>query len=147
MNGFLLDTNTPSELMRSRPDPRIVRWVRVQPDKSLYLSVITIGELRKGFTILPASDRRTRLEEWFDNNLLPLFAGRILPVTRVIADHWGISEGERRRQGRPLNTADGLIAATALEHNLSLVTRNVRDYANLGVALFNPWEASYEHRP
>ena len=141
MSGFLLDTNIPSELVRSRPNPRVSNWVRSQSDESLYLSVVTIGELRKGFTILPTSNRRAQLEEWFNNNLIPLFEGRILPVTQAIADCWGIFEADRYLQGRPLGTADGLIAATASEHDLSLVTRNVRDYDDLGVTIVNPWES------
>ena len=141
MTKFLLDTNIPSELIRSRPNPKVSRWVRTQSDKSLYLSVVTIGELRKGFTILPRNDRRARLEDWFNNNLIRLFEDRILPVTQAVADRWGILEGKRRLLGRPLDTADGLIAATALEYGFSLVTRNVRDYEGLGLTIVNPWES------
>ena len=141
MTKFLLDTNIPSELIRSRPNPKVSRWVRAQSDKSLYLSVVTIGELRKGFTILPRNDRRARLEDWFNNNLIRLFEDRILPVTQAVADRWGILEGKRRLLGRPLDTADGLIAATALEYGFSLVTRNVRDYEGLGLTIVNPWES------
>jgi len=139
MNGFLLDTNIPSELIHSRPDPRVNAWVSAQDEMELYLSAITVGELRKGLTTMAPGKRRTDLEEWMANDLIPLFADRVLPVTRAIADHWGTLSGRRQLVGRPLGMADGLIAATALEHGLTIVTRNVRDYDNLGVTIFNPW--------
>ncbi len=141
MSGFLLDTNIPSELIRSRPDSRVAKWVYAQDEQSLYLSVVSIGELRRGLVILPASKRRSELERWFENDLLPQFEGRILPVTRSIADRWGVLDGECQVKGTPLNTADGMIAATAIEHGLTVVTRNIRDYAGLGVEALNPWDA------
>jgi predicted nucleic acid-binding protein len=140
VSGFLFDTNIPSELIRSRPDSRVEKWVYAQDEQSLYLSVVSIGELRRGLVILPASKRRSELERWFENDLLPRFEGRILPVTRSIADRWGILDGQCQLKGTPLNTADGLIAATAIEHGLTVVTRNIRDYAGLGVEALNPWD-------
>jgi predicted nucleic acid-binding protein len=140
MSGFLLDTNIPSEGIRTRPDPRVNAWVRAQDDAALHLSAITIGELRKGLTILPESKRRSQLQDWLENDLILLFTGRILPVTQAIADRWGVLSGQRQIAGRPLSMADGLIAATALEHGLVLVTRNVRDYRDLAVTIRNPWE-------
>jgi len=141
VSGFLLDTNIPSELIRSRPDARVEKWVYAQDEQSLYLSVVSIGELRRGLVILPASKRRSELERWFENDLLPRFEGRILPVTRSIADRWGVLDGQCQVKGTPLNTADGMIAATAIEHGLTVVTRNIRDYAGLGVEALNPWDA------
>jgi predicted nucleic acid-binding protein len=82
-----------------------------------------------------------QLEPWLEQYLLPLFANRILPVTQSIADRWGVPDGECQLRGAPLNAADGMIAATALERDLTVVTRNVRDFAGLGVAVFNPWDA------
>ncbi len=140
MSGFLLDTNIPSELIRSRPDSRVEKWVYAQDEQSLYLSVVSIGELRRGLVILPASKRRSELERWFENDLLPRFEGRILPVTRSIADRWGVLDGQCQLKGTPLNMADGMIAATAVEHGLTVVTRNIRDYAGLGVEALNPWD-------
>jgi len=139
--GFLLDTNIPSELTKPIPDARVRDWVDEQDDASMYLCVVSVGELRKGLTILPPSKRRTRLEEWLEQYLLPLFVGRILPVTQSIADRWGVMSGERQLRGTSLNMADGIIAATALEHNLTVVTRNVKDFAGLGVVFFSPWDA------
>ena len=139
--GFLLDTNVPSELTRPVPDVRVSGWVDAQDNASLYLSVVTVGELRRGLTILPLGKRRTQLEYWFEQHLLPLFAGRILPVTQRVGNHWGVLGGQCQLRGTPLNTADGMIAATALEHDLTVVTRNSKDFAGLGVTVFNPWDA------
>ena len=141
MSGFLLDTNVPSELVHTRPEPKVTEWVRAQDNAALFLSVISIGELRKGCTIMPDSKRRSHLEAWIENYLLPWFNGRILPVTLPIADRWGILEGVRRLAGCPLGAPDGLIAATAIEHRLTVVTRNVKDFEGLGVTIFNPWDA------
>ena len=140
MSGFLLDTNVPSELIRVRPDARVTSWLDVQTGEQLFISFVTIGEIRKGFTILSDRKRRAYLENWLKSDLLPWFAERILPVTQAIADRWGVLDGESQLRGTPLNTADGMIAATAHDHNLTIVTRNVKDFAGLGVEVFNPWE-------
>lgn len=126
---------------RDRPEPRVVQWLKAQPPATLFLSAVTIGEIRKGLVILPQGRRRTELETWFHTDLLIWFRDRILPVTPSIADRWGVLEGQCHLKGTPLNTADGMIAATALEHDLAVVTRNVRDFAGLGVEVFNPWDA------
>ena len=101
---------------------------------------MTLGEIRKGFTILRDAKRRAYLENWLQGDLLPWFAERILPVTQAIADRWGVLDGESQLRGTPLNTADGMIAATAFEHDLTVVTRNAKDFALFGVPVFNPWE-------
>ena len=85
MSGFLLDTNVPSEVMRTRPDSRVNAWMLAQAPETLHLSVITIGELRKGVTILPDSKRRSQLQRWLESDLVPVFRGRILPVTHAVA--------------------------------------------------------------
>ena len=139
-SGFLLDTNVPSELTRPLPDSRVTTWVAAQDNSLFYLSVVSVGELRKGFSLLSPGKRRVQLEEWFEHFLLPLFANRIMPVTQGIGDRWGTLTAECQLQGNPLNTADGLIAATALEHDLTIVTRNVDDFAGLGTDILNPWE-------
>jgi len=114
VSGFLLDTNIPSELIRTRPDLRVEKWVYGQDEQALHLSVVSIGELRRGLIVLPLSKRRTELERWFENDLLPRFQGRILPVTQSIADRWGVLDGQCQLKGTPLNIADGMIAATAI---------------------------------
>lgn len=141
MSGYLLDTNVPSEFSRDRPEPRVVQWLKAQPVTTLFLSAVTIGEIRKGLVVLPQSRRRSDLETWFHTDLLVWFRNRILPVTHAVADKWGVLDGQCQLRGTPLNTADGMIAATAIEHGLTLVTRNVKDFAGLSVDIFNPWEA------
>ena len=139
MSGFLLDTNIPSELVRSRPHPRVEHWFFSQHEPSLFLSAVTIGELRKGFVLLQAGPRRAQLERWLESSLVPRFQGRILSVTHAIANRWGALDGQCQLKGAPLNTADGMIAATALVHSFTVVTRNVKDFEGLGVTLLNPW--------
>jgi predicted nucleic acid-binding protein len=141
MTGFLLDTNIPSELTRPRPQPSVVQWLEKADNKQLYMSVISVGEILKGITILAAGQRRAMLQQWLDETLRPWFEGRILPVSEAIAARWGTLSGECTVRGATLNMADGLIAATALEHGLTLVTRNAKDFEAVGVAILNPWES------
>jgi predicted nucleic acid-binding protein len=130
----------PSELTRPQPDRRVAQWLEDTDDDLMYISVITIGEVSKGVTVHPEAHRRASLRKWLDDELRPWFAGRILPVTEAISERWGILEGGCQLKGIGFNAPDGLIAATALEHDLTLVTRNVRDFAAFGVAIFSPWE-------
>jgi predicted nucleic acid-binding protein len=141
MNGFLIDTNVISEILKTAPDANVKAWSQRQSKDLLFLSVVSIGELRKGVAILPAGARRTQLEMLIEAQVLVWFQSRILPVTRAIAERWGELGGGRQLAGHPLNTPDGMIAATALEHGLTVVTRNVKDFAGLGVTIFNPWDA------
>ena len=120
------------------------KWLNDANDEQLYLSVISLGEIFKGIAVLPESQRRDRLQEWLDETLRPWFEGRVLPVTEAIAERWGIMAGQCQLQGIPLKVADGLIAATALEHGLTLTTRNVKDFADLGMRLLNPWDVDVE---
>lgn len=138
--GYLLDTNVPSELTRPVPDPQVVTWIASHDD--LHISAITVGELRKGFHLLAQGKCRTELELWFDKFLLPLVASRVLPVTQEIGDRWGVLSAQRQIKGSPLAMADGLIAATTLQHDLTLVTRNGKDFTGLGLAIINPWEGN-----
>lgn len=138
--GYLLDTNVPSEQMRSRSNPAIGRWVYSQAEETLFLSSVTIGELNKGILLLPLGRRRTQLEAWFEGDLIPRFSARTLAVTQAIGRRWGQLSAIRQLAGRPLAMADGLIAATALEHDLVIVTRNVKDFVGLGLVILNPWE-------
>jgi predicted nucleic acid-binding protein len=108
-------------------------------DEQLFLSVISLGEIFKGLTILPESKRRQQLQEWVEQTLRPWFNGRMLPISERIAEWWGILVGNCQLKGKGLAVADGLIAATAAEHDLTLVTRDVGDFADLGIRVLNPW--------
>ena len=140
MSGFLLDTNIISELIKPRPEPKVAAWIEAADESLLYLSVLTLGEIRKGIAALPRTARRGQLEAWLASDLHARFSGRILPVDEAVADRWGLLTGEASRKGIRLPVIDGLLAATALSHNLTLVTRNATDMAATGVPTLNPWE-------
>ena len=137
--GFLIDTNVVSEFVRPDPSLQVRRWVEAADPESLFASVITFGEIRLGIEDLPAGKRRAALAHWLEEGVPEWFQANLLPVTKAIADRWGQITIQARRKGATLSTTDGLIAATALEHSLTLVTRNVKDFAGIGVQLFNPW--------
>ena len=141
MSGFLLDTNCISELVRVKPDPRVLQWMDAADESLLYLSVLTLGEIRKGVAGLPQSKRRTHLESWLELELRSRFSGRILEIEAAVADRWGLLAAEAKRRGKPLSAIDGLLAATALHHNLTIVSRNISDFAGTQVPVLNPWEA------
>lgn len=139
MSGYLVDTNVPSELTREKPDTRVTEFLEKAGRESLFLSVMTVGEVCKGIDMLLAGQKRTTLQYWLDHDVRPWFAGRILPVTEPIAERWGHMAAAAKRNGAALALVDGILAATAIEHGLTLVTRNVKDFAGLGVELLNPW--------
>jgi len=140
VTGYLVDTNIPSELTRQQPDLRVVDFIRKAGKENLFLSVMTIGEICKGIDLLPVSQKRAALQDWLDIEVRAWFAGRILPITEVIAESWGHLAAGAKRKGVTLAVVDGVIAATAMEHGLTLVTRNTKDYAGLGISLVNPWD-------
>lgn len=139
---FLLDTNVVSEWSKPRPDPAVVRWLDAVDEDRVYLSVVTLGELREGVDRLPAGRRRDRLHMWLVDDLRARFDGHLLPVDDVVADRWGALRAAAGGTGRTLPVVDALIAATALVHSLVVVTRNVRDLRGLGVQIVDPWLAS-----
>lgn len=139
MTGFLLDTNVISELTKPRPEPRVTSWIRQTAEELLYLSVLTLGEIRKGIIKVAEPAKRVSLESWLDREVVLRFAGRILPIDHRIADRWGQISGRAVLQKRPISIIDSLLAATAVEHNLTLVTRNTNDVAGHGAEIFNPW--------
>ena len=141
MSGFLLDTNCVSELVRIKPEPRVLEWMEAAEETLLHLSVLTLGEIRKGLAAIPQGKRRTRLEAWLEVDLRSRFSGRILPVDAAVADRWGLLAAQARRKGATLPIIDGLLAATALHHNLTMVSRNVCDFAAAQVPVLNPWKA------
>lgn len=132
-----MDTNVLSELAKPKPEPLVVAWLRAhEPD--LYLSTITIGELRRGIESLPAGKRKTALQSWF-TDLCKRMEGRILSFNTSTAHIWGQKMAAWDKKGTPVASLDSQIAATANRHNLTLVTRNVSDFKNTGVKLFNPF--------
>jgi predicted nucleic acid-binding protein len=140
MSGFLLDTNCISELVCAKPEPRVMEWMEAADEDLLYLSVLTLGEIRKGIAKLDQGKRRTRLETWLAVDLQARFSGRIVPVDASIADRWGLLAAEAKRTGKTLPVIDGLLAATALHLNLTVVSRNVADFVNTRIPVVNPWK-------
>jgi hypothetical protein len=137
--AFLVDTCVLSELIKKRPNPLVVRWVDDAEEETLYLSVLTIGELQKGVAKLRPSAKRRTLERWVGTDLPARFVRRILPISIEVAVRWGELCGESERRAEPLPVIDALIAATALASNLTVVTRNTTDLRRTGVKLLNPW--------
>lgn len=142
MSGFLLDTNVISELIKPKPEANVTEWIENTDESLLYLSVLTLGEVRRGISILPQSRRRAILEAWLDKDLRTRFEDRILTVDEEVADRWGMLTAAARNNGIVLPVIAGLLAATALEHNLTLVTRDTGQIPSMGVAVFNPWETN-----
>lgn len=136
--SYLLDTNVISELVRPRPDKNVLKWFAHLPDDALYLSVLTLGEIRKGVERLSDSSRREKLRLWLEHDLREWFGPRILPIGPEVADRWGRLLADA---GRPVPSIDSLLAATALHHELRLVSRNVKDFDYPGVEAINPWES------
>lgn len=141
MSGFLLDTNVISELVKRKPEPRVTTWVASVDENLLYLSVLTLGEIRKGVALVQDASRRVELEAWLDSELSLRFAHRILPIDRAVADRWGRITASASMAKSSLPVIDGLLAATALDRDLTLVTRNTEDVAVTGARIFNPWDA------
>lgn len=140
MTGFLLDTNVVSELMKRRPNARVAAWVEATPEELLFLSVITVGEVRQGIELLKADDpRRANLQTWLARDVRLRFAGRILLFDDAVAERWGQVEAFAKKRRAILPTIDAQLAATALHHDLTLATRNIAHVAFTGVSLFNPW--------
>lgn len=135
---YLLDTCTISEFVVKQPDPKVLDWFTNQPPETVYLSVITIGEITKGIQKLPGSRRRIELEAWLAEVLVE-FQQRIVGIDLATMILWGELTGRLEPQGRMLPTLDSLIAAIALQHSLAVVTRNEKDFAGTGVTIFNPW--------
>lgn len=136
--SYLIDTNVLSELRRKQADARVVAWMQARPRQSLYLSVLSLGEIRKGIEGVADAAFRQTLTDWLEVDLPNWFVGRLLDIDAQVADRWGRVQASA---GRTLPAIDGLLAATALQHDLTLVTRNTKDFAGLNLRLIDPWEA------
>jgi predicted nucleic acid-binding protein len=141
VSGFLIDTNAISELRKPRPDDGLVTWITSSKESAFYLSVITLGELRTGIDLVEDKKKRNDLERWLISDVTARFKGRILPFDAEIADRWGRIEASARRKGGKLAVVDAMLAATAAHFNLTIVTRNERDFSRTEIPTINPWSA------
>lgn len=138
--SFLLDTNVVSEWVRPRPDEGVVAWLTEVDEDRVFMSVVTLAELRHGIERLADGARRRRLDRWLMDELPLRFEGRVVPIDAAIADAWGRLVAHRETLGRPIGMADGFIAATAQVHGFTLVTRNVSDFEKSLPTVVNPWK-------
>ena len=135
--SYLLDTNIISETIKTKPSTRLINWLEQIPTEDLFISVLTVGEIRKGVELLSHSNKKSELIVWLENDLRNWFGGRIVSVDASVADKWGFILAN---SSRSLSAVDALIAATALTHNLRLVTRNIKDFSGVkDLELINPF--------
>jgi len=138
--NYLFDTCIISEVIRPRPAPAVLAWLERIPNERIYLSVLTLGELQKGILKVTDVRKARRLQTWFDNEISERFKDHLLAVDADVAQEWGRLCSEAERGGHPRPIMDAFLAATAIVHHLTLVTRNTNDFAFTRVSLFNPWE-------
>jgi predicted nucleic acid-binding protein len=141
VTGWLLDTNILSELRRPRPEPKVVTFVAGQPLESLHISSVTLAEIRFRIALMADASRRAELNDWLAHKVRPMFEQRVLPVTEDIMFKWRLLVEDGRRVGHTFSQPDLIIAATALEHGLTLVSRNTNDYEKARVTVHNPWRS------
>jgi predicted nucleic acid-binding protein len=137
--NYLIDTCCISELVKKKPNPNVLKWFADQDELSMYLSVITFGELRKGIEKLPDSKKKKELNQWVKEDLYHRFKNRVLNINMGEVNRWGKILATAEKNGKPVPAIDSLIAATAQVHDLSIVTRNTQDMEGSGVEVFNPW--------
>jgi toxin FitB len=136
---YLLDTCVISEIIRRQPNKNVISWLQNQDENSLYLSVLTFGEIEKGIEKAPDSARRKSLQLWVAEDLKKRFEGRVIPIDLGVAVKWGMIQGAAELSGKPMPAIDGLIAVSGLVHDCIVVTKNISDMAQSTVELFNPW--------
>jgi predicted nucleic acid-binding protein len=139
VTGWLLDTNVLSEMRRPRPERRVLAFIAAQPLELLHVSTVTLAEMRFGIEMIAEVNRRAELGEWLDHKLRPMFEGRVLPVSEDVMYRWRLLVEEGRKAGHTFSQPDLIIAATALHHGLTVVSRDTSDYVKTRVPLFNPW--------
>jgi toxin FitB len=137
--NFLLDTNVVSEWAKPRPDPGVVEWLANADEDRLFLSVATLAELRYGIERMPTGRKSTQLREWLEMELTGRFEGRVVAIDEAVAATWGILLAKADAAGRPMGSMDGFLAATAVVHQMMLVTRNEMDFSAAGIKTINPW--------
>jgi predicted nucleic acid-binding protein len=141
VTGWLLDTNVLSEIRRKRPHRKVVTFVGKQRLELLYVSTVTLAEIRFGIELVTDANRRAELNSWLTHKVRPLFDQRVLDVTEDVVFKWRLLVEEGRKSGHTYPQPDLFIAATALHHGLTVVSRDTREYERAGVAVFNPWES------
>ncbi len=139
--NYILDTNVVSELIAQEPDHHVIQWVNSIDPASLFLSAITIGEIKKGIEKLADSKRKARLLTWLEQDLLVRFRDQILPLDTSVLLNWGRLIADLEKKGKPMPTIDSLLAASAAETGYTLVTRNVADFEDAGISVLNPWDS------
>lgn len=139
MTGWLLDTNVISELRRPKPEPKVVAFVRSQPLDALYISVVTLAEIRFGIELLAEATRRSELNDWLAHKVRPMFEQRVLPVSEDIMFKWRLLVEQGRKAGHTFSQPDLIIAASAQHHGLTVVSRDTKEYEMARVDVFNPW--------
>jgi len=139
--AWLLDTNVLSELRRPKPNPNLVAFVAAQPLDEIFISVVTLAELRFGIERITEPVRRVALNDWLTNVVRPMFDQRVLPITEDIMLRWRLLVEEGRKSGHTYSQPDLIIASTAIQHGLTIVTRDRREYDRARVAVVNPWES------
>jgi len=139
---YLLDTCVISEMIKAKPDENVISWLEEQDENSLYLSVLTFGEIKKGIEKASNQIRKQKLRLWVEDDLKKRFEGRIIPISFSIAAEWGKMQGKSELLGKLLPTMDGLIAVSGLVSQCIVVTRNISDMEQSSAELFNPWEKS-----
>lgn len=137
---ILLDTNVVSEPLRPAPEPRVIEWLDAQPLETLYLSAMTVAELRAGVALLPAGNRRNNLHEYLEKRALPSFAGRVLPFDLACTSAYARVLETARKAGSGIETADACIAAIALANGFTVATRDTSPFQAAGLTVINPWE-------
>lgn len=138
--NYILDTNIVSELIAKQPNQTVIEWIKTLNPENLFLSVITIGEIRKGIAKLPESLRKKNIQIWLESELLIDFEEIILPINLPVILLWGELVGELEKKGRKLPTLDSLIAASTKYHNYTLITRNAKDFEGIDILVINPFE-------
>lgn len=141
MTGWLLDTNVLSEIRRPRAHRKVVAFVAEQPLDLLYVSTVTLAEIRFGIELVKDANRRAELNAWLTNKVRPLFAQRVLDVSEDVLFKWRLLVEEGRKSGHTFSQPDLFIAATALHHGMTVVSRDTDEYERAGAPVFNPWES------
>lgn len=142
--NYLLDTCVISELIKAKPNKQVVNWINTQDETNLYLSILTIGEIKKGIAKLSNHNKKNKLDLWLNNELVSRFKYRILDINVEVVNKWGNLLARRELQGRPMPAIDSLIVATATANDCVLATRNIEDMQDDNVVLINPWEVKNE---